>query len=101
MTKFESYMGFCARARKMVTGYNTVLAEMQKGKVLLLVLGKDLSENTLDKMISLAKGMEIEYRVASTIEELSHMTGKVDKGIYGIKDSNFANVIADAIDHNN
>lgn len=100
MTKFESYMGFCARARKMVTGYNTVLSEINKGKVILIVLAGDLSSNTLDKLISIAKSLDIEYRVTSTIEELSHMTGKEDKGIYGIKDSNFANVIADAIDHN-
>lgn len=100
MTKFESYMGFCSKARKMVTGYNTVLSEMEKGKVLLLVLASDLSVNTLDKITGAAKSLGVDYRVTSTIDELSHMTGKEDKGIYAIKDSNFANIIADAIDHN-
>ena len=101
MTKFESYMGFCSKARKMVTGYNTVLDELGKGRIKLVILAGDLKDNSKDKLKNAANTMGVPIREALTIEELSHMTGKDEKGIYGIKDSNFANVIAKAIDDNN
>ena len=101
MTKFESYMGFCSKARKMVTGYNTVLDELGKGKVKLVILAGDLKDNSKEKLRNAANALDVPVRETLTIEELSHMTGKEEKGIYGIKDSNFANVIAKAIDDNN
>ena len=36
--KVLSYLGFAARARKLVTGYNTCLYMMEKKKIRLLLL---------------------------------------------------------------
>ena len=48
--KVLSYLGFAARARKLVTGYNTCLYMMEKKKIRLLLLAEDLSENTKKKI---------------------------------------------------
>lgn len=59
----------------------------------------DLAENSIKKMISLARAnIGVPYRVFGTMEELSHMTGTAGKGIFAITDTNFAEVILKEID---
>ena len=96
--KVFSYMGFAAKARKLVTGYNTCVYMMEKKKIRLLIITEDLSENSVKKMMSAAEKHRVPCKRFSTREQLSKITGNVDKGIYGITDENFAKVISDGID---
>jgi len=96
--KVASYMGFAAKARKLVTGYNTCIYMMEKKKIRLLILTEDLSENSRKKMVSAAEKFRVPCKIYGFREQLSAITGNVDKGIYGITDDNFAKVIADGID---
>lgn len=96
--KMLSYMGFAAKARKIVNGYNTCVFTMEKRKVKLLIIAADLAENSKKKMISAAKKYNVEYRIFGDSDEMSRMTGTVGKGIFGITDENFANVISKEID---
>ena len=52
--KVMSYLGFAAKAGKIVNGYNTCMFMMEKRKVRLVLLAADLAENSIKKMISLA-----------------------------------------------
>lgn len=97
--KMLSYMGFAAKARKIVNGYNTCVFTMEKRKVKLLIIAADLAENSKKKMISAAKKFNVEYRIFGDSDEMSRMTGTSGKGIFGITDENFANVILKEIDH--
>ena len=97
--KMLSYMGFAAKARKIVNGYNTCVFTMEKRKVKLLIIAADLAENSKKKMISAAKKFNVEYRIFGDSDEMSRMTGTSGKGIFGITDENFANVISKEIDH--
>lgn len=97
--KLLSYMGFAAKARKIVNGYNTCVFTMEKRRVKLLIIASDLAENSKKKMISAAGKNNVEYRVFGDSEEMSRMTGTAGKGIFGITDENFANVILKEIDH--
>ena len=96
--KMLSYMGFAAKARKIVNGYNTCVFTMEKRKVKLLIIAADLAENSKKKMISAAKKFNVEYRIFGDSDEMSRMTGTAGKGIFGITDENFANVISKEID---
>ena len=96
--KMLSYMGFAAKARKIVNGYNTCVFTMEKRKVKLLIIAADLAENSKKKMISAAKKFNVEYRIFGDSDEMSRMTGTSGKGIFGITDENFANVISKEID---
>ncbi len=96
--KMLSYMGFAAKARKIVNGYNTCVFTMEKRKVKLLIIAADLAENSKKKMISAASKFNVEYRVFGDSEEMSRMTGTAGKGIFAITDENFANVISKEID---
>ena len=97
--KVLSYLGFAAKARKLVTGYNTCIYMMEKKKIRLLILAEDLSENSVKKMASAAEKHNVPCKIYGAGEQLSKITGNAGKGIFGITDKNFAKVISDGIDH--
>lgn len=96
--KVYSYLGFAARSRNLVTGYNTCVMMMAKKKIKLLILTKDLSENTLQKMLQQCSRYHIDYRIFGSSDQISHITGKAGKGIFGITDRHFAEIIVKEID---
>ena len=96
--KLHSYLGFAKRSGNLLTGYNTCVSAMSKRKIKLLILAGDISENTLKKMIKEAERYKIPYRVYGEIDELSEITGCEGRGIFGITDENFFNIIAREID---
>ena len=97
--KLASYMGFAAKAGKLVSGTNTCIFTMAKGKIRLLIVSEDLADNGKEKVLRSAGQNEVEYRIYGRSEDLGHYTGKYGAGVFGITDDNFANVIADAIDN--
>ncbi|MBR5229938.1 MAG: ribosomal L7Ae/L30e/S12e/Gadd45 family protein [Firmicutes bacterium] len=97
--KMLSYMGFAAKARKIVNGYNTCIFTMEKGRVRLLIIAEDLAENSKKKMTQAAERLGVKYRIYGDADEMSHMTGTEGKGIFGITDENFADVISKEIDN--
>lgn len=99
--KIDSYLGFAAKSRSMVTGYNTCLMMMDRKKIKLLILAGDLSEKTVKKMREAAKNKSIPCRSYGTSEELSRICGKQGKGVFGITDMNFAKAIINEIDGKN
>ena len=96
--KVASYLGFAAKARKLATGYNTCIYMMEKKRIRLLILTEDLSENSVKKMTAAAEKHRVPCKIYGSREQLSNITGNVDKGIYGVTDDNFAKVISEGID---
>lgn len=96
--KVYSYLGFAARSRNLITGYNTCAMMMAKGKVRLLILTGDLTENTVKKMLQACSKSKTEYRIFGESAVLSRVTGKQGKGIFGITDRHFAEIICKEID---
>jgi ribosomal protein L7Ae-like RNA K-turn-binding protein len=96
--KVDSYLGFAAKSRNLVSGYHTCLHAIKQKKLKLLILSEDLSENTVKKLSKLSKENEIPLRIYGKSEELSKATGSQDRGIFGITDGNFADVILKEID---
>lgn len=98
--KILKYLGLAARGRLMVNGYNTCLYMIEKGKVKLLILAKDLSENSSDKLMASAVRAGVLYIQYGTKESLSHAAGKTGSGVFGITDENLAKAIsAETIRH--
>lgn len=96
--KIYSYLGFAARSRNLVTGYNTCIMAMQKKQLKLLILACDLSDNSIEKLVREAEKTGTSYRIYGSVQELSHITGKDNKGVFGITDRNFADIIGQEID---
>ena len=89
----ESYLGFAAKSRNLVTGYNTCITMMKRKKIKLLIIAQNLAMNTVEKMVSESKALGVKSIIFGDSDELSRMTGNYNKGIYGITDENFANII--------
>lgn len=96
--KVFSYLGFAAKSRNLVTGYNTCLMMMERKKLRLLIVAEDVSENTIKKMRQKCLTSSIEFRIFGNSDELSRITGNSGKGIFGITDSHFAKIIVKEID---
>lgn len=96
--KIASYIGFAKKSRNLLTGYNTCIFAINKKKLKLLILSEDLSENTVKKLTKLATDHGVPFRIYGKTEELSKITGSDHRGIYGITDVNFADVILKEID---
>ena len=96
--KFFSYLRFAARSGNLVTGYNTCSLMMERRKLKLLILTDGLADNTIKKMLQLCGRYKIEYRIFGKSEELAHAAGKPGKGIFGITDRHFAEIICKEID---
>lgn len=94
--KIDSYLGFAKKSRNLLTGYNTCVFAIKKIK--LLIITEDLSENTVKKLLKLSMDHGVPYRIYGKTEELSKITGSQERGVYGITDVNFADVILKEID---
>jgi ribosomal protein L7Ae-like RNA K-turn-binding protein len=96
--KVDSYLGFAAKSRNLVSGYHTCLHAIKQKKLKLLILSEDLSENTQKKLSKLSTDNDVPLRVYGKMEELSKVTGSRERGIFGITDVNFADAIVKEID---
>lgn len=52
----------------------------------------------MKKLVSTANECKVVYRVYGTCDELSQACGTTGRGVFGITDQNFANVILKEID---
>ena len=97
-SKLQSYIGFAKKSGNLQTGYNTCVFAMKKGKIKLLIIAGDISENTGKKIEKEAKKYQVACRVYGKSDELSQMAGTEGRSIFGITDQNFAEVISKEID---
>ena len=96
--KIESYLGLARKAGKLLAGYNKCLDAIERGKIKLLIISEDVSENSMKKMIKLAESKKTKYRIYGQSEETGHITGNPGRGIFGITDKNFAEAVIKEID---
>ncbi len=97
-SKLEGLLGFASRSKNLITGSNACLDKIPKRAVSLVIISEDVGENTRKKLMSKCKTYGIDYRIFGKAEDLSHITGKIDKGIFGITDKGFADSICKEID---
>ena len=88
-SKVESYLGFAKKSGNLMSGSNTCIFGMAKGKVKLVILADDISENSEKKMMK-----EIRY---GSSDELSHAVGTSGRSVFAVCDDNFSKVILNEI----
>jgi ribosomal protein L7Ae-like RNA K-turn-binding protein len=91
MQKFLSMLGFAMKSGKIITGDDTCEMFMKKGKIKLLIVAADASENTKDKFRSKTTQYNVQLIEVSTKEELSQAIGKFNRAVIGITDRKFTN----------
>ncbi len=83
-------VGLATRARRLVTGSDTVEQTISKGQACLIILAGDATTNTHERFAHLARRHELPLVVLGTRDELSHWTGKPDRVVAAVTDTGFA-----------
>ena len=97
-SKIESYFGLERRAGKILSGYKTCSGQLGKGKIKLVILAEDTSQNTKDKFTSLCERYGVPLYIYGLSEQLSEMAGLPARGVFGITDRNFAEAMIKEIE---
>ncbi len=95
--KIYSYIGLAMRAGKVVSGDDTTLKELKKGKVSLVIVANDASDNTKKLFEDKSSYRKVEQVYFSTKVELGLSIGKSPRAVIGIKDKALANKITELI----
>ena len=103
--RYLNLLGFAAKSGKIAYGEEDVLYGIEKGKISLTIIAKDMPEkakNRMEKKLihayenlyfevsGLKKKEDIRVIIVGTKEENSSAVGKVNKPVIGIKDKNLA-----------
>lgn len=95
--KIYSYIGLAMRAGKVVSGDDTTLKELKKGKVSLVIVANDASDNTKKLFEDKSSYRKVDQVYFSTKVELGLSIGKSPRAVIGIKDKALANKITELI----
>lgn len=97
--KLQSYLGFAAKSRKLVSGYDTCVNLIKAKKIKLILITRDASEKTLERFRGLTENAGIPMYVMDSSSEIEAVTGISGRNIFGITDKNFAQAIAKEIEN--
>ena len=110
--KYLNLIGFAAKSGKIAYGEEDILNGIEKGKISLTIIAKDMPEKAKKRMekklihayenlyfeiSGLKKKEDIRVIIVGTKEENSSAVGKVNKPVIGIKDKNLAKGIIKSI----
>lgn len=96
-SKVESYLGFAKKSGNLMSGSNTCIFGMAKGKVKLVILADDISENSEKKMMKEIRKHGVAYVRYGSSDELSHAVGTSGRSVFAVCDDNFSKVILNDI----
>ncbi|MBM6618403.1 YlxQ family RNA-binding protein [Bacillus suaedaesalsae] len=87
---WKSLLGLAARARKIISGEELVVKEIQRKSAKLVLLSKDASKNTEKKIKDKCSYYQVPIRYVENRSELGQAIGKEERVVIGILDDGFA-----------
>ena len=91
--KIVSYLGFAKKSGKLMSGVNTCSYGMAKGKIKLMILTEDISENSSKKIMKEIRRYNVKHISIDMADELSQAIGESGRSVFGICDKGFADAI--------
>ena len=98
MQKIHSLLGIAMRAGKLVSGEDGTMIDLKKGKLNLVIVAEDASNNTKKLFKDKSSFRHVNCIESSTKSDLGISIGKDSRAVIGIKDIGFANKIIQLID---
>ncbi|MCX7923891.1 MAG: ribosomal L7Ae/L30e/S12e/Gadd45 family protein [Clostridia bacterium] len=96
--KIYSFLGLATKARKLVSGEDGCEKAIKSGKVFLVIVAGDASDNTKKKFTNMCKYRELEIRFFGVKELLGRYTGKEMRSVLAVADQGFAKRLIELID---
>lgn len=96
--KIYSLLGLATRAGKVVSGDDSTLLELKRGKVKLVIVADDASDNTKKLFKDKSSYRSIPYVYFSTKLQLGLAIGKAPRAALGVKDENFVKTLMELME---
>ncbi len=91
--KILRYLGLAKRGRMLISGINTCTYAMSRGKVSLVILAEDISENSEKKILKEIRKNHTDFIRYGKKSDLSHAVGQEERSVFAITDDQFAKTI--------
>lgn len=101
MNRATSLLGFAQRAGAVVSGETAVMMSLRRSLTCLLIVAEDASNNTQDRLLSLANRRNIPCVQLGTRESLGLAIGKSPRSAVAIEDTHFARAIQEFLREEN
>ncbi|MBB5147834.1 MULTISPECIES: YlxQ family RNA-binding protein [Ureibacillus] len=98
--KIFQMLGLATRARKIITGEELVVKEIQKGNAKLVILASDAAYNSRKKIQDKCTFYNVEYHIFGNRYELGHAIGKEARVVIAITDQGFAKKLSSLLNEN-
>lgn len=99
MDKIHSLLGLAMRAGKLVSGEDATILDLKKGKLNLVIVATDASNNTKKLFNDKSSFRKVNCVELSTKNDLGISIGKDSRAVIGIKDIGFAKKIIQLMDN--
>lgn len=96
--KVISYLGLAKRSGNLMSGAGTCTFALARGKVKLVILAEDISENGEKKIMKEIRRHGARCVKYGKSDELSKAVGESGRSIFAVCDKGFAEVILSEID---
>jgi len=95
--RIYSFLGLATKAGKLISGEETAERAIKSGKVYLVIIAEDASDNTKKKFRDMCGYRKIEIRYFGEKEKLGKFTGKKARSVVAIIDRGFAGNLTELI----
>ncbi len=90
----QGLLGIARKAGNVVSGTSQLLSAFGRGEIRFLLVAEDAAEGSADKMIRLAEQGSIGWARFADQEKLGRLAGRENRNCIGIKDEQFAGLLA-------
>jgi ribosomal protein L7Ae-like RNA K-turn-binding protein len=97
--RIYSFLGLAAKAGKLLSGDETCERALKAGKVYLVIVSEDASDNTKKKFKDMCDYRNINIRYFGEKELLGRYTGKNLRSVIAVADKSFAGHLNDMIEN--
>lgn len=97
--RIYSFLGLATKAGKLLSGDETCERALKTGKVYLVIVSEDASDNTKKKFRDMCSYRDVEIRYFGEKEMLGRFTGKKVRSVVAIAERGFAGHLREMIDN--
>lgn len=96
--RWMSLLGLANRARKIISGEELTIKEIQRGKAKLILLSADASANTTKKVTDKCNFYQVPYKTVEDRFLLGQAIGKDARVVVAVLDNGFAKKLLTLLD---
>jgi ribosomal protein L7Ae-like RNA K-turn-binding protein len=96
--QWMSLLGLANRARKIISGEELTVKQIQSGTARLILLSADASANTTKKITDKCNSYEVPYKIVENRHLLGQAIGKEARVVVAVLDDGFAKKMVTLLD---